>query len=274
MPTAKSKSTKPPLKLSWWNGRPNFGDALNPAVVAYAANREVVHAEKAEAEMFSVGSIMIRVRRAYAEPRDHRPAIWGTGMMGPIRLGFQDNVDFFAVRGPLTASLINIKIDTYGDPGLLLPDLCTKKITRGTDIGVIPHHGDFKDPQTKEIIEKLKAGGNVKIIDPRTEDAVQVADEIKSCRHIYSASLHGLIIADAVDVPNTWVAGRDIHVTPEFKFLDYFFSVGRTYQRPIPYEDIETHEKGIRGLETLGYGADVEACKAGLLAAFPDHLKG
>lgn len=272
MPTAKTK--KAPLKLSWWNGRPNFGDALNPAVVSYAANREVVHADKTEAELFSVGSIMIRVRRAFAEPRDFRPAVWGTGTMGPIRLGFQDNVDFFAVRGPITASLLNIKVDTFGDPGLLLPDLCKKKIKRGTKIGVIPHHGDFKDPETKDIIEKMTADGEVKIIDPRTEDAVQVADDIKSCRHIYSASLHGLIIADAVDVPNTWVAGRDIHSTPEFKFLDYFLSIGRPYQRPITYEDISDHEKQIRSIETLPYAADVQACKEGLLAAFPKHLKG
>jgi pyruvyltransferase len=113
------------------------------------------------------------------------------------------------------------------------------------------------------------------MIDPRTKDSVYVANQIKECRHLYSASLHGLIVADALGIPNTWVVSKKhaIHSTAEIKFLDYFLSVQRPYVPPITFHELRDHEKSIRANETLSYAASVQACKEGLLAAFPKHLK-
>lgn len=60
-----------PLKLHWWAGKPNFGDALSRAVVARMAGREVAWARPDQAELFAIGSIMHVVRRGLR--RDGRP---------------------------------------------------------------------------------------------------------------------------------------------------------------------------------------------------------
>ncbi|QQA42256.1 polysaccharide pyruvyl transferase family protein [Pelagovum pacificum] len=262
-----------PLRLSWWSGRPNFGDALSPLVVSHVSGREVILGDRSEVDLFAVGSIMIRARRGYNQPQENRPTIWGTGMMGPHKTDFVDNVDFAAVRGPITASLLGLGQLPFGDPGLILSELAKTEVERGDRVGVIPHHGDFKDPQTKGQIAALPWSDDFVLIDPRNDDPLDVADQIQACRHVFSASLHGLIIADAFGVPNTWVAGREIHSTASFKFLDYFLSVGRTYQAPIGFADIVDAEKSVRSISALGYADGVASSRQALIDAFPERLK-
>lgn len=261
-----------PLKLHWWHGK-NFGDALNPFVVGYASGREVVASERHECDIFAVGSIMVRVQRVYKEPRDHRPAIWGTGMKGPHRNQFVPHVDFFAVRGPATAACLEIPPCAFGDPGLLLADLVSTKVERGDSIGIIPHHGDFRHPECVEKISALKSRSGIRLIDPRSHDPLAVSDQIRGCRHIFSASLHGLIVADSHNIPNTWVAGRAIHDTANFKFLDYFLSVGRPWKNPIDYDEIVSAEASLRNRDQVTYFEGIQASKVALLEAFPKHLK-
>ncbi len=261
-----------PLKLCWWNGK-NFGDALSPLVVSYASGRAVEACDRSESELFAVGSIMIRAQRGFSSEQAHRPAIWGTGMMGPHRANFVSNVDFFAVRGPATAALLDIPIRVFGDPGLLLADLATTEVKRGQEIGIVPHHGDFKHRSCRAKIAELKKQPGIRIIDTRTHNALAVADEIRSCRHVFSSSLHGLIVADAHGVPSTWVAGRSIHKNASFKFLDYFLSVGRPWKNPIDYDEILLAETQVRNVDTLTYAEGIVECKAALLDAFPKHLR-
>lgn len=264
---------KSPIKVHWWNGRPNFGDALSPLAVEFVSGRPTQWAGKEEMEVLSTGSIMIRAARAYGQPRDHRPLIWGTGMMSPVRTAFVPHVDFAAVRGPITRTLLDLPPLPYGDPGLLIARAATTEVERGDAIGLIPHHGDFKDAATKGAIAALQDKGELRIIDPRSNDVFAVADEIRACRHVFSSSLHGLILSDGFNVPNTWVAGRAIHATPALKFMDYFLSVGREYREPIPYEAIEDAEKGTRGASAVPYAARVEETKDALIDAFPKHMK-
>lgn len=262
---------KPPLKLHWWNGRPNFGDALSPLVVGWVSGRDIAHARKDEMEVLSTGSIMIRAARGYKAPMAHRPLIWGTGCMSPLNTRFVPNVDFAAVRGPITRTLLDLPPLPYGDPGLLIERISKTDVVRGDQIGLIPHHGDFKETATVAAIKVLEARDDITIIDPRTEDAFAVADQIRACRHVYSSSLHGLILADAFAVPNTWVAGRAIHATPGLKFMDYFASVGRPYSDPIAYEEIPA-AKDAPG-DAPVYSEGVEASKDALIDAFPESLK-
>jgi len=55
----------------------------------------------------------------------------------------------------------------------------------------------------------------------------QVIDDICSCERIFSSSLHGLIAADAYGIHSTWIKFSNKIEGNDFKFYDYFESVGR-----------------------------------------------
>jgi hypothetical protein len=94
--------------LNWWDGE-NFGDALNPLVVGFAARRDVELATRQEAEMFSLRSIMHKILPIFQRPRETRAIIWGTGMRSPLKKDFGMHPDFAALHGPITASLIGVR---------------------------------------------------------------------------------------------------------------------------------------------------------------------
>ncbi|HCI5723053.1 TPA: hypothetical protein NPO34_005233, partial [Klebsiella variicola subsp. variicola] len=71
-----------------------------------------------------------------------------------------------------------------------------------------------------------------------------VVDEIISCEYILSTSLHGVIVAQAYDIPTLWIKHNDIN-TDGIKFYDYFDSVGIT-----PYDGFEDYESLINDYES------------------------
>ncbi len=269
-----STDTKTPLKLSWWDGE-NFGDALNPLVVSHISGRDVDLANRNKADLFCVGSILHKVQPIFHKKQKKRPVIWGTGMRSPIaELRFTKHVEFSAVRGPITASLLGIRDVAFGDPGLFLADLTDPAIARTDKIGLIPHHADFNERKAANSVDLFQDNTDITLIDPRTKDSVSVANQIKSCRHIYSASLHGLIVADALGVPNTWVVSKTnkIHQTAEIKFLDYFLSVRRPYVPPITFHDLSAYDLTRPTPDGLEYANGVEDSKNALREAFPREL--
>jgi len=112
-----------PLRLFWWQGVPNFGDAISPLIVAHLARRPVEHAGATQCDVLAIGSLLQVMRRNYREPRADgvRPWIWGAGLLRAVPTDFLDNVQVALLRGPITAAILGIKADGYGDPGLLMP---------------------------------------------------------------------------------------------------------------------------------------------------------
>ena len=58
------------------------------------------------------------------------------------------------------------------------------------------------------------------------DDVETVAKQISSCEKIISSSLHGLIAAQAYDIPFAWVKFSDNIKGDGIKFYDFFDSVG------------------------------------------------
>ncbi|MFW8205226.1 hypothetical protein ACOIC8_27960, partial [Klebsiella pneumoniae] len=83
---------------------------------------------------------------------------------------------------------------------------------------------------------KYRSNKNIKVIDLKTKDIEFVVDEIISCEYILSTSLHGVIVAQAYDIPTLWIKHNDIN-TDGIKFYDYFDSVGIK-----PYDGFEDYE--------------------------------
>jgi len=92
-----------PLRLFWWQGVPNFGDAISPLIVAHLARRPVEHAGATQCDVLAIGSLLQVMRRNYREPRADgvRPWIWGAGLLRAVPTDFLDNVQVALLRGPI-----------------------------------------------------------------------------------------------------------------------------------------------------------------------------
>ncbi len=259
-----------PLKLFWWKDQPNFGDVISRTVVEHASGRPVVWAAPEACDLFAIGSIMQFVRRTHMKPREDgsKPWIWGTGCMGPLRKDFKDNVNFALVRGPITASLMSITTDFFGDPGLLIAEAMGEEIAREDRIGIVPHFSQFSSEGLQQLCKDEPV---LKLIDVR-EDAAKVCREIASCRHVISSSLHGLIVADSFGVPNTWLNPAGIHRSPRFKFYDYAASVERPLPPPIGLVDIKGFIENLPQGE-IGYSEGIAKSKDSLMKYFPAALR-
>ncbi|MCW1955065.1 MAG: polysaccharide pyruvyl transferase family protein [Roseobacter sp.] len=255
------------LSLYWWNAKPNFGDALSQSVTAFAAGRPVVHAAPRAAELFAVGSILQFAKRVWGNDTRpaHRPAIWGTGMMAPLKTDFVAHVDIHMLRGPITAALLGVKTEAYGDPGVLSAEAFGARPERHDKIGLVLHHSQLGDPR---IAALLKAEAAVHYIDVQGP-AETVCREIGACAHVISSSLHGLIVADSYGVPNTWL---DPMQHARLKYYDYGAGVGRVMPLPLTHDEIAAALPRL-GTGDLPYASGIAEAKDRLIENFPAHLK-
>lgn len=256
---------KRPLRLHWWKAEPNFGDAINPLVVGHMAQREVVHTGPRKADLFAIGSMMQVVKRTHKEPREDggRLCVWGTGLLNPVfGHGFLKHVDVALVRGPITAALLTLELRRFGDPGLLINEVLPFDGTRGDRIGIVPHYTLMED---QALLAFVASDPAYLLIDPRGDPA-QVCLQIAACAHVYASSLHGLIVADAYGVPNSWIepSGQSW-----LKYLDYAASLGRRDMvAPLTLDAVRTHKSA-----PIDYGDGITAAREALHQSFPARFK-
>lgn len=258
-----------PLRLFWWKAVPNFGDVLSARVVAYLSGREVVHAGPAKADLYAIGSILQIARRNFSQPNPDatKPWIWGAGLLHALAsLDFLSNVNIALLRGPVTAALLGIKTDQFGDPGLLVADVFTPTGSQSHRFGLVPHHSQMDDPEIQMLAH---SSDEILLIDPR-QDPARVCRQISACSHIYAASLHGLVTADAYGVPSTWVSPGD---QGWLKYYDYAASIGRPLMSPLPWDQIPEHARNTDHLAELSYGAGIARAQADLRNSFPACLR-
>lgn len=215
-------------KISWDKKLNNFGDILTPYIIQNISNINFKHIGKSHYFPFEhyliIGSILDRATK--------HSIIWGSGLISEDSKPIESPKKIYAVRGPKTREkLLNLGIDCpeiYGDPALLLPKIYNPKIEKKYELGVIPHYVD-KNNRTLEMFNNP----NIKIIDIQVIDPRTFIDELLSCKKIASSSLHGLITADAYQIPSIWIEFSDKVVGNGFKFYDYFLSVGRENENPL-----------------------------------------
>lgn len=163
--------------------------------------------------------------------------IIGTGVSPDMQLNnYFSAYKICSVRGPLTKQWLDDKglkcPNIYGDPALILPIIYNPVVKKKYKLGFIPHFID----RTNKVISSLKKYPNSIILDTSNYNNWQ--DFIKSiceCELIFSSSLHGIIFADAYNIPNIWTH-FDKTVNP-FKYQDYFQSVGRNCTTPFIFQD-------------------------------------
>ncbi len=209
------------IKTYWWNEQPNFGDALNPLLLRELTNEEIIWSPLKSADLVAAGSLLQWV--AAIENDLVRPLhVWGSGYMfdeePPVT---SDLVLHHAVRGLKSKTFGSLpdKI-ALGDPGLLASILIKKPIVKKYSVGIVPHLWHLADP----VLGKLKDNcTSVKIIDVR-DDPLHVIEAISACEFIFASSLHGLVVADAFDIPNQWIQFNKPLFGGDWKFQDYYSS--------------------------------------------------
>lgn len=252
----------PEIAVTWAATTPtvrcaNLGDALSPVIVAALSGRPVRHAHFDEdvERIAALGTIGQDLHGGILH-------LWGTGAQrrlwpvdGEGRPRHPGGIfHVHATRGPLTrAVLLDAGIEAppvYGDPALLLPRLFPMVPRPEYDLGVIPHVSelDAASPDARPKADILRyripaaLAGRIRPIPTWTaaEPAALFAciRAILSCRRIVSASLHGLVIAEAFGIPALALGKKGRGATDwdltgpcdglDHRMVDYGLGSGRT----------------------------------------------
>lgn len=209
------------------DGTTNFGDEIGPLVVTRLlqkrdVHRKVVEQQQGRARLLTVGSVL-----HFASGQDE---IWGSGINGkrwPVQLRRPNNVRVHAVRGPLTKrGLANLGVSCpaiFGDPALLFPQLYVDEVRAVAEC---------LQPIATLVILNRNDHLNEALIDftsypfqfvAPSENPVVVAAKISRSSRVISSSLHGLVLADALGIPNVPLISL---FEPAFKYLDYYRGIG------------------------------------------------
>jgi len=245
----------------------NAGDDVGLDLVAHFSGRPAETGGPDTCDLVAIGSVLHHL------PPWFRGAIWGAGAMGVdaqhgdrfVALPFARTC---AVRGKITASRWPGLGDVaFGDPGLLVGDLpAVRALPRAKRyrVGAVPHYVDVDVDELVVWADLHRDEVTVLDVCQRPLDLLRAMLE---CEHILSSSLHGLVFADALGIPNDWIRLSDKLAGGDFKFHDYFSAFGmparpRAFHRATPVDEPlaragEYHRPGL------------EAVKAGLRQAFP-----
>jgi len=215
------------VPVFWHVGRPNFGDDLNPGLFELIGGRRARFSRnRNEHHFLGMGSILERSVPA--------SIILGSGFLLPPKPGQMVPGEVIAVRGELSRRAVSTRDVLLGDPMVLLNLLMPFAKTPDGTTGFVPHVsqiGACRDLKLKRI----------KIIDPSLAPR-RVLREIAACSKVYSQSLHGLIVADALSIPNAWVAPPPNLKGGRFKFDDYFSTLDAP-KIPYPMQHSTFHGK-------------------------------
>lgn len=212
--------------------RPNLGDEVTRLLLERRYDLPFRHVKDVdEADFVGVGSNLNQVfGRAQSRDRTAPLSVVGAGFMHPyLRVPTLPSVTVHSVRGHLSRALLPEAIGDVrlGDPGILASDMVLSRGEKKFDIGFIPHISRIADTELSASVAAL--GGQVTVIDFRTDDIDAALLRMSECRMIISQSLHGLIFADSLQLPNAWLYDKALHAGGAFKFHDYFSSVRRPF---------------------------------------------
>lgn len=209
----------------------NFGDKLTPLLLRhYGIDCEWAPVE--HAKLIGVGSVLEKA------PADFEGIICSTGFMHETSHRDFRDATVLGVRGRLTLERIlcqNRDDVVLGDAGLLCDAFPTAS-RKSFKLGIIPH---FADADVRVVGQLAALGDQVTVIDV-CDETLEVIRRVSECEHILSSSLHGLILADSLGIPNQWI---ELHRSGSrvegagFKFRDYY-SIFNLEPQPIFVDEV------------------------------------
>jgi hypothetical protein len=173
----------------------------------------------------------------------------------------ESNHHIHAVRGTLTRDRIcgQRQSVALGDPGLLADRLIEPPAVKRHPLGVIPHLIDHNNSEVHTFLARHPHAALIDVTSPvRT-----VLETIAACERVLSSSLHGLVFADALGVPNAWFTASDRLLGGRHKFDDYYSAFDLAVE-PVRLTAVDP--------DTVGSGyarPGIDALKSALVASFP-----
>lgn len=216
----------------------NAGDEFSAPLISHLTGAHVlVMAEPEAAELAAAGSI-------YQLLGEKPIAVWGAGVIRDEDVFWRPDDRVLALRGPLTARRIGHAGDVpFGDPGLLVPQRWPPAAEKRWDVGIVPHYVDAQNQLVTAFARRNQ--DRVTVIDI-CSNVADVLRSISECRVVLSSSLHGLVFADAYEVPNAWLRLGTEVVGGSFKFRDYYGGTrGPTDVLPLVFTGNETVDEVI-----------------------------
>lgn len=211
----------------------NWGDDINVYLLERITGRRVVvKNQSAFHNRFYRGPVYCCIGSIIGWYETPQTIVWGSGMIAENVIVDISPKRVCSVRGELTRKRLieqGIKCPAkYGDPTLLISKYYkATPLKRRFKLGIIPHYIDIDNPVLAQFLNAHKE--DVLLIDlAHYEKWTDIPDQIVSCDHILSSSLHGLIVSDSYNIPNTWIGFSDKLAGGNYKFYDYFSSVQRS----------------------------------------------
>ena len=229
-----------PILLYYSDFSKNWGDYINPFLVEKLTGKKVVSYKrvyniKNRRKLFGVGSIL-------HHPGLENSIVWGSGFIYPPKKLYGSPSRILALRGKKSAKIFEkfgvAHNHIYGDPALLFPTFYNPVKEFKYKIGIIPHYSELKAFENNL---KVLNNKDVKVISPMVpgNEVYKIIDQIKECEIIISSSLHGLILADAYQVPSLRFNYSNKLVGGDFKFEDYYSGIGLNSHEAIQINEID-----------------------------------
>lgn len=247
------------MKVFWsrcGHGHGNFGDKLTPLFLDLLQLRYEWAAPE-EADLIGIGSLLEKI------PDDFEGVVWTTGSMFESTRKTLPGAKILAVRGNLTAKILGTKPTvTTGDGGLLC-HLISERCKKQFKVGIIPHFVDQENAALKDLVSRHSEICVIDVCAPTLE----VIQNVGACEHILSSSLHGLILADSLEIPNQWIEFKGSAGAISgagFKFRDYYSNFGLHVIQAMQVSGAESLDSFLKPLAQYSR-PNIGAIKAGLL---------
>jgi pyruvyltransferase len=218
------------IEAYWYIREKNAGDLVTPTLLKLYGFTPV-HSFPENAKLVSCGSLLQRI------PEDYSGFILGTGFIRDDSTKKFPKARILAVRGELTRDKLGITYQVVlGDPGILISRILKKRQEKQYTLGIVPHFLDKNDARLSRFYIKNKK--EVLFINIQ-QDPLTVLKEIDKCNYVLSSSLHGLVFADSLKIPNIWMIISDQVAGKGFKFNDYNSALKKR-QTPLDLSGDET----------------------------------
>ena len=211
------------ISMLFFDSIPNVGDICGPSMVAKVTGKRISVARTLDYKHLVACCSMLDIC-------NENSIVWGSGYSHEQY--FNNNIranNIYALRGQLSWTLarqngIPVKDVPLGDTGFLAPRIFDihRRNTNDGIIGIVPHYVDM---ETTFFLDAKKEE-NVMFLDVRSEPQ-KFLRAMAACDVVVSSSLHGLIFAEALGIPNVWISVSNNVLGGGFKFRDWFTLAAR-----------------------------------------------